>query len=96
MKVNPQNETLIRAAVVRQPIAAAINATLTKFKDYKSGIFEITGILQNCKSTPSHYITIVGFGYDSSSKKKYWKLKNSWGTNWGMDGYMTIVCNGDG
>lgn len=56
----------------------------------------MTGILQSCKLGPSHYISIVGYGYDSSSKKKYWKLKNSWGATWGQQGYMFIVRNGDG
>ncbi len=81
----------------RQPVVASLNATLNKFKDYSSGVFDSgTGILGGCKPNPTHWVTIVGFGYDSSSKKKYWKLKNSWGTKWGVAGYMSIVRSGDG
>lgn len=39
---------------------------------------------------------MVGWGRDESAKKNYWKLKNSWGTNWGEQGYFYIVRKGDG
>lgn len=28
-------------------------------------------------------VTVVGYGYDTASKKSYYIVKNSWGTNWG-------------
>jgi C1A family cysteine protease len=39
---------------------------------------------------------LVGYGTESSSKKNYWKLKNSWGAEWGQQGYLYIVRKGDG
>ncbi len=88
---------MIRTAVFRQPVAASINAGVQKFKDYKDGVFDTSGaIIGGCKVGANHWVTIVGWGVDSSSKKKYWKLKNSWGTSWGVLGYMSIVRTGDG
>ena len=33
---------------------------------------------------------MVGYGHDASKKKDYWKLKNSWGADWGQQGYLFI------
>ncbi len=34
-----------------------------------------------------HAIKIVGWG-ETTEKEKYWIIANSWGTNWGRDGYF--------
>jgi hypothetical protein len=39
---------------------------------------------------------LVGYGRDDQKKKNYWKLKNSWGSHWGEQGYLYIIRNGDG
>jgi C1A family cysteine protease len=36
-----------------------------------------------------HAITIVGYG--TQNGVKYWKIKNSWGTGWGKNGFMKIL-----
>lgn len=35
-------------------------------------------------------IVIVGFG-ETTDGIKYWKLRNTWGTMWGEQGYMRII-----
>ena len=38
----------------------------------------------------NHSIVIVGWGVDEKTKAKYWKVRNSYGSQWGMDGHFLI------
>lgn len=64
------------------------------FKHYKSGI--LTNEECKCnkgRGATNHAVTIVGFGkqYDKDAKcAKYWLVKNSWGNQWGEDGFIRI------
>ena len=40
-----------------------------------------------------HAVVIVGFGEENG--KMYWKVKNSWGLNWGLSGFFKIIRNGE-
>lgn len=59
------------------PVSVLVDAS--NFPNYKSGIFS------NCGERLDHAVLAVG--YDESEN---YIVKNSWGTDWGMDGYITI------
>jgi hypothetical protein len=61
-------------------ITAAVAAT-PAFIAYGGGVFD-----ERSSSQINHAVTLVG--WDDS--KGAWLLRNSWGTNWGEDGYMWI------
>ena len=51
------------------------------FLYYKSGVYKWD---KKSANKGYHSIKIVGHGAD------YWKCANTWGTNWGMNGYFMI------
>eukprot|EP00771_Trimastix_marina_P004003 gnl/Trimastix_PCT/73.p2 GENE.gnl/Trimastix_PCT/73~~gnl/Trimastix_PCT/73.p2 ORF type:complete len:478 (+),score=138.90 gnl/Trimastix_PCT/73:121-1554(+) len=66
-------------------VAVGIAAT-SNFQLYTGGLFTDP----DCDPTMmNHAVTIVGYG-TTASGNKYWKVKNSWGTNWGVNGYFYI------
>lgn len=66
---------------------AAITLDATPFKYYKKGIIDST---VKCTTTINHAVLLVGYGIDSVTGMKYWIIKNSWGKNWGEDGFVRI------
>lgn len=66
------------------PVSVCLDAT--KFGQYGSGVFD--GV---CGTTINHCVLVVGYGTDLITRKRFWIIKNSWGTLWGESGYMKIV-----
>ncbi len=58
------------------------------FGYYNSGIYEYDGV---SGSAGGHIIVVVGYQDDKSVKNGgYWICRNSWGDEWGEDGYFKI------
>lgn len=85
--VTAYDEDALKSAVAQQPVSVAIEADKSAFQFYSSGVLDSTA----CGTSLDHGVLLVGYGYDSSSGKDYWKVKNSWGSTWGEDGYIRMV-----
>lgn len=68
----------LRAAVAHQPVMAVVNGEA--LADYKGGI--LTSNVAN--PNPDHAVLVVGYTPD------YWLVQNSWGSNWGEQGYVRL------
>ena len=85
------NEPEMRLELVNNgPIAVSFEV-LNDFLNYKGGIYRHTGILDkfNPWEITNHVVLIVGYGTEGGVP--YWSVKNSWGEDWGENGYFRII-----
>ena len=71
------------SALAQQPVSIAIEADQSSFQLYKSGV-----LTAKCGSKLDHGVLAVGYG--TLDGTDYYKVKNSWGASWGMDGYILL------
>jgi len=74
------NDTLKSTLATVGPLAIAVDAS--DFQMYDSGILECTG------TDLDHGVLLVGYGTEDSTP--FWIIKNSWGTNWGEQGFVRV------
>ncbi|KAL5503309.1 hypothetical protein EMCRGX_G010237 [Ephydatia muelleri] len=85
MEINGEDD-LKSAVTTMGPIAVTVDATCNGFRFYSYGVFSS----HTCSSTYlNHAMLVTGYGV-SSAGKEYWLVKNSWGTNWGLSGYILM------
>lgn len=73
-------------AEVGYPISIAVRASST-FQHYSSGIYDDVECVDD--GGLNHAILLVGY-HKTDPDKMYWIAKNSWGLNWGGDGYIKM------
>jgi len=80
------DEAALQDAVAQQPVTVAVSAMQPHFQLYKDGVYDHP----LSKDDPlDHTMVVIGYG-TTRQGLTYWKLKNSWGTAWGIDGYMLM------
>lgn len=85
----PIDEELMKKHIVTAgPFTTAINAMF--MDDYKKGIMNPSPKqCTNSFDSLDHQVAIVGYGTENGID--YWKVRNSWGPDWGESGYCRIV-----
>jgi len=70
------------------PAVSAVDASHVSFMFYTNGVYYEA----NCSTSEvDHAVLIVGYGTEGGAD--YWLLRNSWGPEWGMGGYMKLSRN---
>ncbi|KDD75077.1 papain family cysteine protease [Helicosporidium sp. ATCC 50920] len=78
----PKNDTqALLKAVSNQPVSVGICAN-SNLQFYSSGVVDEP----SCCSQMNHGVLVVGF--ENDGPQRHWKIKNSWGTGWGEEGYF--------
>ncbi|KAK1343846.1 hypothetical protein QTO34_014400, partial [Cnephaeus nilssonii] len=87
----PQREkALLKAVATVGPISVAIDAGHSSFQFYYEDIY----YEPNCSSKDmDHSVLVVGYGSEGGESKnnKFWIVKNSWCSGWGMNGYIKMA-----
>ncbi len=82
--VESQNEdSLTYAIAIRGPISVTIDGSHSSFQFYKSGVYDEP----NCSSTILNHCALA-VGFNVTDTELYYIVKNSWGTSWGINGYI--------
>eukprot|EP00913_Durusdinium_trenchii_P009010 g8476.t1 len=81
--VLPSNkeEPLARALAELGPVAVSVAAN--NWFNYYNGVFD------DCDNIVNHAVTLYGYGKQGADK--YWLVKNSWGPDWGENGFIRIL-----
>jgi len=79
--VQSQSEPALQSAITARPTSVAIDASHSSFQFYQSGVY----YEPSCSPTQLDH-GVLAVGYDTTAG--YYIVKNSWGTDWGNQGYI--------
>ena len=72
--------------VSNQPVSVAIQANTLNFQLYSGGVFDD----EKCGTQLDHGVLVAGYG-STDEGQEYWIMKNSWGSEWGEEGFMKMA-----
>ncbi|CAG9855681.1 unnamed protein product [Phyllotreta striolata] len=82
---NSMDEVVLKEAVRQNgPLSVCLYVTY-RWRFYKSGVW----FHNQCSDFSNHCLVLVGYGTENG--KNYWLIKNSWGPNWGENGFIKVA-----
>jgi len=78
--VASNNADALSQAVAGKPVSVLIEADQRAFQSYTGGILPQS----SCGTTLDHAVLLAGY------TDTYWIVKNSWGSSWGVGGYIYL------
>jgi len=81
--VPANSDAALMNAIAQQPVSVAVEADQNSFQFYSGGVMTAA-----CGTNLDHGVLAVGYGTDAG--KDFYKVKNSWGADWGEAGYIRL------
>mmetsp|Transcript_28387 Transcript_28387/g.51245 ORF Transcript_28387/g.51245 Transcript_28387/m.51245 type:complete len:365 (+) Transcript_28387:176-1270(+) len=84
LPVNKQ-DPLLEVLYSKGPVVVSVDAST--WSAYADGVFD------GCErdATVNHAVLVVGYGRDRKLKKDYYNIRNSWGSDWGENGFIRLL-----
>ena len=79
-------EAMMAEISARGPIVCDIAVT-PELEAYEGGVF----LDQSGSVAATHQVEVAGYGVEEATAKKFWVVRNSWGTMWGEQGWARIA-----
>lgn len=96
--VTSGDEAALQEAVASGVVSVGIDAGHAGFQYYFDGLYTEPFCYKTYKGI-NHGVAVVGYGSGapetSEDTQDYWLIKNSWGTEWGVNGYIYFARNND-
>ena len=89
--VKPLDPEQLKLAIMKNPVVVPVDAKTWGFQTYYRGVLNST----DCGIAQNHVVLAVGFGKDQDSGLDFFWVKNSWGHNWGYNGFAKISASKD-
>lgn len=82
--VKTNSPVALETAIAQQPVSVAVEADQSAWQLYSSGVI----LPSHCGTQLDHGVLAVGYG--SADGKDVYIVKNSWGADWGLKGYVYL------
>ena len=86
----PKSLLDLKVSVKKNPVAIALDANNLFFRFYKKGVIDVP---RNMSRELNHAVLLVGYDYDDDGM--YWIIQNSWGKEWGDNGFCKLRARPD-
>ena len=84
-RIKPYPDSMVQSNMMAHGPVSTLITVFEDFVTYKSGVYKHVSGWQ----LGSHAVEVIGWG-DDPSAGKYWWVKNSWGSGWGLNGFVKV------
>jgi len=80
---------VMEALATKGPLGITVSSS--QWPDYETGILQNNYKNNMTWQSLDHDVQLVGYGFDFDLGLNYWVVRNSWGTNYGEDGFIRLL-----
>jgi cathepsin B len=79
----------IKREILKNGPVIAVMPVYRDFLVYKAGVYQV--LEGTSKFQGGHAVKIIGWGTDKDINEDYWIIENTWGSDWGVNGFAHVA-----